>query len=66
MSSVYEDLKREITYVLNGSNIFCAHEIYGKIIMARKLEAISENEYKELTYSIFDDFIARPEKWQCR
>jgi len=64
VSSVYDSLKREVTYAVNGCNIFYAHEVYGEIKMARKLDAISESEFMELNHAIVYDFINQPEKWQ--
>lgn len=64
LTSTYDELKREVEYVLKGCSITFAHEVYGKIKMARHLNAISYDEFMELNHSIVYDFINQPQKWQ--
>lgn len=57
---IYEDLLKEANYALNSKNLCLVHEVYGQAKMARKMCAISKEQFYELNDILVKNGINNP------
>lgn len=57
---IYEDLLKEANYALSSKNLCLVHEVYGQAKMARKMGAISKEQFYELNDILVKNGINNP------
>lgn len=60
MNSIFEQLKKEITYALNSKSLTLAYQAYGATKMAFNLGAITKDEFYELNTMVVVNGINKP------
>lgn len=57
---IYDELKKEIEYALNSKSLTLAYQAYGAAKMARKLSAITKEQFYELNEIVVVNGINKP------
>lgn len=60
MNNIYDELKKEIEYALNSKSLTLAYQAYGAAKMARKLSAITKEQFYELNEIVIVNGINKP------
>lgn len=59
-TTIYEDLMKEADYALNSKSLNLTYEVYGKAKMARKLCAITKEQFFELNEKLIVKGVNNP------
>ena len=60
IKAIYEDLLKEANYALSSKNLCLVHEVYGQAKMARKMCAISKEQFMQLNEMLVKNGINNP------
>ncbi len=60
MNCIFNELKKDIEYALNSKSLTLAYEAYGAAKMARKLGAITKDQFFELNDMVIVNGINKP------
>lgn len=60
MNNIFIELKKDVEYALNSKNLTLAYEAYGAAKMARKLGAITKEQFYEINDMVIVNGINKP------